>query len=630
VTKLQTVVLAGAIILAGVLLRVDWMNRTSLWCDEAESSINALTVIDRGFPLNEYLGIPIYENTLTEPWDGHPEYEFRDSSYSPQGLAVYHAWLPIYAIAASQAVFGLRADHPLSPPAIQHGAGEIGLRTVAPRVPAIIFSALCMLAIFILANDLGGAAAGFSALTLMAFNAKTVDFGYQARYYSMALLMTTFAALCLVRMIRRGGWGDYLLLGFAEALLFHTHQLSAMIFAGAAFVALPAVIRHERWFLKSLGAGTLCACLILPWIWFSGFLFTASGVPKASRLFDSLSDWLVYAIERPDQFALLAGLVLILAISRWKPGWFPARFHDVVREHGKIYLALFAWLVIGYAAFHLVVPAASFFYERLSLVLWIPYVLVVAMLTSDLLRSVPPRSAAIFSIIAAAGFLAVRGRLAFLEGPLVERNRSQIASVIEALQKIRLEDGTHVYASPNNHLTYTYYTGLPVQSVAPVRKSFFASYNKPIVFIESQLEWMLPSDSDVRRAALAENIRLAPDQAEKLSAIVWTKIATEELAKQGISAPPPPPLPGYLDPVVEKMRLQMLETREKSLAAMKRWPIFRHVSAGRVRDFWLVFFYRFVHPEERIGENMNILSRLRGAKVEFLPSANVVIYVIAP
>ena len=236
--------LAGVLILAGVLLRVDWMSRTGLWCDEAESAINALTILDRGLPLNEYLGIPIYENTLTEPWDGHPEYEFRDSSYSPQGLAVYHGWLPLYAIAASQALFGLRADHPVDPLVVQHGADEIGLRTTAPRVPSIVFSALCMLIIYLLGRDLGGTTAGLAALTLMAFNAKTVDFGYQARYYSLTLLMTAFAAWCLLRMVRLGRWRDFLLLGLAEALLFHTHQLSAMIFAAAALVTAPAVIRR--------------------------------------------------------------------------------------------------------------------------------------------------------------------------------------------------------------------------------------------------------------------------------------------------------------------------------------------------------------------------------------------------
>jgi len=208
--------------------------------------------------------------------------------------------------------------------------------------------------------------------------------------------------------------------------------------------------------------------------------------------------------------------------------------------------------------------------------------------------------------------------------------RSEIASVINALQKIRFENGTRVYASPNNHLTYTYYTGLPVQSVAPVRKIFFSSYKSPMVFIESQMELMFPDEGDVRLAAKAQNITLTREQAKELGALVWTEIAAEELAKQGIPAPPLSPLPDYLVPVAEKTRLDMLEAREKYKTIIRSSPFFRHVSAERIKDFWLVFFYRFIDPGERTGRNLNILPRLQNAKVDFLPSANVVIYEIAP
>jgi len=334
----------AALIGLGIWVRLDWMGRSSLWCDEAESSINALTILDRGLPLNEYLGIPVYENTLTEAWDGHPEYEFRDSSYSPQGLAVYHGWLPLYSIAASQALFGLRPDQPEEPPRVLHGAGEIAWRTVAPRAPAVIFAALCMLLTFLLARDLGGTAAGFAALTLTAFNARTVEFGYQARYYSATLLMTVFAAWCLLRVVRRGRWADFLFLGLAEALLFHTHQFSAMVFAVVAAFTAPVIVRRKSWFLKSLAGGTVAAALILPWIWFSGFLHTASSVPKAYKLFASLADWFAYTFERPDQLALLGLLVTLLVLGKWMPGWIPGRVRTAIKSHGATYVLLLVWM----------------------------------------------------------------------------------------------------------------------------------------------------------------------------------------------------------------------------------------------------------------------------------------------
>ncbi len=621
-----TAALVCLIILLGIFLRVDWMNRTALWCDEAESSINALTILERGLPVNEYLSIPVYENTLTEPWEGNPEYEFRDSSYSPQGLVVYHGWLPLYAIAASEALFGLHADRPTTPPRVLHGVEDIPLRTIAPRIPAIIFSALCLLLTFFLARDLGGTTAGFAALTLMAFNARTVDFGYQARYYSLTLLLTVFAAWCLLRVVRRGKWPDFLLLGLAEALLFHTHQFSALVFAAVAVVTLPAVIRHRCWFLKSLGGGALSALLIVPWIWLSGFLSTASSVPKAHKLFDSLSDWLAYTLDRPSQLALLAVMLVLLAIERWKPAWLPDRIGTAIQKHGKIYFVLLAWLVFSYAAFHLVVPAASFFYERLSLVLWTPYVLLIAMFTADLLRGAPPRLAAALGIVAITVFLAARGRLAFFEKPSATGSRAAVACVIGALEKISAGAGARYYATPNEHLTYAYYSGLPVQSVAPVRKSFFFNCKNPVVFIESQMELILLAEEDVMLAAASAGIRLKSEAVPALRDLVWGTLTARELQARGLPAPPPPALPGFLLPLVEKSGADMLEAREKYREGIQTSPVFRGIPARQARDFWLGFFYRFVSPADRIGRNLNVFPRLKTSDVFLLPKANTVIY----
>ena len=46
------------------MLRLSFVDRTPLWvdeADEAESSINALTILDHGYPTDRYLGLPLYE-----------------------------------------------------------------------------------------------------------------------------------------------------------------------------------------------------------------------------------------------------------------------------------------------------------------------------------------------------------------------------------------------------------------------------------------------------------------------------------------------------------------------------------------------------------------------------------------
>src|SRR5262245_12166357 len=98
-------------VLLGVTLRVSFLNSRPLWVDEAESGINALTILERGYPSDRYLGLPIYENVLLTPTPDSDEYEFRDSSYSDRGMAIYHGWLPLYSMAAAFAVAGIQPDH---------------------------------------------------------------------------------------------------------------------------------------------------------------------------------------------------------------------------------------------------------------------------------------------------------------------------------------------------------------------------------------------------------------------------------------------------------------------------------------------------------------------------------------
>ena len=73
---------------------------------------------------------------------------------------------------------------------------------------------------------------------------------------------------------------------------------------------------------------------------------------------------------------------------------------------------------------------------------------------------------------------------------------------VELLQR-EFHPATRFYASPNFHLTFTYYTGLPVQSLAPIRKSYLEHYPGPLVFL---MPYLLLNgkelEYEVRQAAL--------------------------------------------------------------------------------------------------------------------------------
>jgi short-subunit dehydrogenase len=212
--------------------------------------------------------------------------------------------------------------------------------------------------------------------------------------YWDAIIETNLSAQFLLarelgqKMIERGcgKWRDFLGLGISGAVLFHTHLFSAMALTFAALAASPAILCKSGAWLKATIAGGVAMALVVPWLIFSGFFDTASTVPKVYRLFESADDILAYMLDRPLPLVLVGGLVMALLIARLFPKSLPGGLAPILQSHAGIYIVLICWMASAYLAFHTIIPAASFFYERLSLVLWTPFVLVVAVLISDLLR----------------------------------------------------------------------------------------------------------------------------------------------------------------------------------------------------------------------------------------------------
>src|SRR5262249_27686429 len=157
-----------------------------------------------GVPVDHYLGLPLYENTLTRPWPGSAEYEFKDSSYSGRGVVVYHGWLPLYAIAASFALAGVEPDQPAEVPRVRHTAEEMRRRTVAGRLPGVLFGGVFLVAVFFAGRELAGKAAAWAALAGGAVCTPAIYFARQARYYSAALALAACCCLAGCLLLRRG------------------------------------------------------------------------------------------------------------------------------------------------------------------------------------------------------------------------------------------------------------------------------------------------------------------------------------------------------------------------------------------------------------------------------------------
>ena len=122
------------LLLTGLACRIYDLGRLPLWGDEAESSINALTILQKGVPADRYQGHLLFQDWMIQPSPDNPEFEFRDISFSDRHVVVYHGWLPLYSIALSFRLFGITSS-PAGMLRPQYDEAQRLRRTIAARVP---------------------------------------------------------------------------------------------------------------------------------------------------------------------------------------------------------------------------------------------------------------------------------------------------------------------------------------------------------------------------------------------------------------------------------------------------------------------------------------------------------------
>src|SRR5688572_28889785 len=271
------------VVLLGVAawLRVREAERTLFDVDESESTINALTILEHGLPVDRYLGQPIYENSLIEPWPESAEYEFRDSSYSRRGLATYHGWLPLYAIAASFACAGIEPDVDDGLLRVRHSDAEVIRLTIAARLPSVLFGLLLLGVLFGAAREMFGRDAAWAVLVVAAIADVTISIACEARYSSATVALGTACCWLIWRVGCHGRWRDWILAAVGLSLLFHTHVITFMV-AIALLVAVLAFTRRDRnTFMRLAVLAVIVGLATVPWVLWSGFIEQARVIPKA-------------------------------------------------------------------------------------------------------------------------------------------------------------------------------------------------------------------------------------------------------------------------------------------------------------------------------------------------------------
>lgn len=620
--QLAGMILAFLIIVAAVRVRTLHIDAAAFWVDEAESSINALTILEHGYPTDSYLNIPIYENTHIWFSPANQEYEFRDVSYSENHLAVYHGWLPLYAIAASFAIHGIHPDQADGTRSPKHDLQEQKRRTKAARLPAVLFGALFLVVVFAGGKMIYGHEAGWAALIVGAIHPYHLQISNQARYYSAQVTLTTACCVLLWLVIERCKWKHVCIAAALFVLLFHTHLLSFFTATVMAALSMPVIIhRHKDWLSKMFVFGVIVGAGTLPWIIVTGFYQHQSRIPRAWQLLDMPSDLLRYP---PLNFWYAAPgliiLMLVIAASRSRRVFEDSsastrRLRPIVLYLVVLYLV--GWAVVGYATFLLCIPAVSFTTGRLNLSYWGPLFLLFAIVTAAGARVLAPKlspgvSALFTSLLMLLIFLGAGHSLDLSRGP-GNGNWKVYAAVFQQLDSMHLDSATRLYAAPNSHLVFSFYSGLPIQDITPVRKSYLDAYRGDIIYIDPGVT--LPTgilDAErVREAALRHGYNLSPDAAEEASVRLRSRTYREAMVEEVAPGQPSDleALPAFAGGLMAAHRSEVAFT----FANFGYELVTRGFEVRDWSDWFAVLKYRFVDPQARRGIHANYADRLKGA-----------------
>jgi len=309
-----------------------------------------------------------------------------------------------------------------------------------------------------------------------------------------------------------------------------------------------------------------------------------------------------------------------ILVLRFFPNLLPERVTKPFIRTSGAYFFLSAWILLGFFMFMLLIPAASLFFPRLYLGAVGPGIIFGAMLFAGVGRAVGNKVAVCIACLSFVAFAYGNTQA----GYWWQRNKVgqvRLAALLDEMRDWKLKPDTRVYASPNDHLTLTFYTGMPVQSIAPVRKTFLDSYAGDIVFIECSVH-VLPIDWQAIRDASQRYGTPVPEADVPAWADTINRVATARKLSGIVKRTDPStrPTAPFADAIIDWQ-----------LTASPRWArkfdfnyinpsVFRGYDYDDFEKWWQVFFYRFVNPTARMGDNLNYAERLRRGEARVLPT----------
>jgi hypothetical protein len=365
----------------------------------------------------------------------------------------------------------------------------------------------------------------------------------------------------------------------------------------------------------------------LPWIIATGFYRQQGRIPRAWPLLNLPGDFWLYAPVQPVSAA--AGIIaaaLIACVFLMKPR-VSQRLTEPAKRLGPVFLFLSLWAAVGYATFFALVPAASFDRSRLNLSYWGPLFLLASAGSAAIARVLLPRHSVVLAPVVLSVILFATGHRLNLNETFSSGSWKEDAIVLDHLGTMFLDRTTKLYAAPNDSLILSFYSGLPVQDITPVRKSYLDSYRGDIVYIDRSIsvDTGFLSAESIRVAALQNGVRLSPEAAETWSILLSTRDYREDMLKSVAHGTPQElePLPPFGQRLLAEhhSRLPLIFTDFSSFE-----PVLRGFDITSWSECRFVLRYRFVGPAARSGIHANYAARLRGADAVILPQANTALY----
>jgi hypothetical protein len=204
-----------------------------------------------------------------------------------------------------------------------------------------------------------------------------------------------------------------------------------------------------------------------------------------------------------------------------------------------------------------------------------------------------------------------------------------VDAAVEYLRTAPVEASTKLFASPDMQLVLTFYTGMFIQSVVPLRKSYLDKYPGDIIFFSTVPFWRMgPLTSDLlREAARNADSELSASDALELSCRLSSRdFRSEEGAKVARVVPPVTPVPPFAAELWKQQQEEFPEWFRSHYAWFGRaFLLFRDFKATSASDWWFRYYYALVNAEQRRA-HPNYENRIRNATLTVLPCADLVVY----